>query len=121
MRSQRVWNSKAYKTTNEQSTLYISERSLVLFISNRYRSYIFLYLQQKDHFFDRAVVVVIYGSWIYSYLCNQCLHVSQVVSSNPIHGEVYQIQHYGIKFISDVRLVGGFLWFPPPIKLTATI
>ena len=29
-----------------------------------------------------------------------------------------------IKFVSDLRQVGGFLWvlrFPPPIKLTATL
>ena len=35
-------------------------------------------------------------------------------------GEVYLIQHYVIKFDSDLRQVGGFLWvlwFPPPIKL----
>jgi hypothetical protein len=25
-----------------------------------------------------------------------------------------------IKFVSDLRQVGGFLWFPPPVKLTAT-
>jgi len=34
------------------------------------------------------------------------------------------VQHYVIKFISDLRQVGGFLRvlpFPPPIKLTATI
>jgi hypothetical protein len=32
--------------------------------------------------------------------------------------------HYVIKFVSDLRQVGGFLRvlrFPPPIKLTATI
>jgi hypothetical protein len=47
-----------------------------------------------------------------------------VVSSNPIHGEVYSIQHYVIKFVSDLPQVGGFLLvlrFPPPIKLTAMI
>ena len=47
-----------------------------------------------------------------------------VVSSNPIHGEVYSIQHNVIKFVSDLRQVGGFLrvlQFPPPIKLTTTI
>jgi len=47
-----------------------------------------------------------------------------VVSSNPALGEVYSIQHYVIKFLSDFRQVGGFrrvLRFPPPIKLTATI
>ena len=39
-------------------------------------------------------------------------------------GEVHSIQHYVIKFVSDLQQVGGFLlviWFPPPIKLTATI
>ena len=49
---------------------------------------------------------------------------SNVVSTNPTHCEVYSIQHYVIKFVSDLRQVGGFLWrhrFPPPIKLTATI
>ena len=45
----------------------------------------------------------------------------KVVSSNPIHGEVYSIQHYVIKFVSYLRQVGGFLRFPPPIKMTATI
>jgi hypothetical protein len=28
---------------------------------------------------------------------------------------------YGIKFVSDLRRVGGFLRFPSPIKLTTTI
>jgi hypothetical protein len=39
-------------------------------------------------------------------------------------GEVYSIQRYVIKFVSDLRQVGGFLRvfrFPPPIKLTATM
>ena len=39
-------------------------------------------------------------------------------------GEVYSIQYYVIKFVSDLRQVGGFLLvllFPPPIKLTTTI
>jgi hypothetical protein len=26
----------------------------------------------------------------------------KVVSSNPVHGEVYSIQHYVIKFVSDL-------------------
>jgi len=41
---------------------------------------------------------------------------TKVVSSSPINGEVYSIQHYVIKFVSDLRQVGGFLWllqFPP--------
>ena len=31
------------------------------------------------------------------------------MSSNPSDGEVYLIQHYAIKFVSDLRLVGDFL------------
>ena len=45
-------------------------------------------------------------------------------SSNPAHGEVYSIQHYVIKFVSDLRQISDFHWvlrFPPPIKLTTTI
>jgi hypothetical protein len=47
---------------------------------------------------------------------------TKAVSLNPVHGKVYSIQHYVIKFVSD--LVGDFLWlfwFLPPIKSTATI
>jgi hypothetical protein len=49
---------------------------------------------------------------------------TKFASSNPAHCEVYSTQHYVIKFVSDLRQVGGFLrvlQFPPPIKLTATI
>ena len=45
---------------------------------------------------------------------------TNVVSSN--HFQVCSIQQYAIKFLSDLRQVGGFtrvLRFPPPIKLTA--
>jgi len=53
------------------------------------------------------------------------VHITtKVVSSNLAHGEMYSIQHYVIKFVSDLRQVGGFLrvlWFPPPIKLTITM
>jgi len=44
--------------------------------------------------------------------------ISNVVSSNPAHGEVSSTQHYGINFVSDLRHVGGFLrviWIPPQI------
>jgi hypothetical protein len=42
---------------------------------------------------------------------------NKVVSSNPVHWEVYSIQHYVMKFVSDLRQISGFLrvlWFPPP-------
>jgi hypothetical protein len=47
---------------------------------------------------------------------------TKVVSSNPVHGEMYPMQHFVIKFVSDLRQ--GFLRelrFTPPITLTATI
>jgi hypothetical protein len=104
-----------------------------------------------------------YGSWIYNYMCTQCLsplklwvptpfmakwsfnlafrYIEDVLSlNNCMFGDfvdrIYPIQleikdnkytdrsHYVIKFVSDLRQVGGFfrvLRFPPPIKLTATI
>jgi hypothetical protein len=50
------------------------------------------------------------------------------VKTNPVHGEwrgvIPAIQHYVIKFVSDLCQVGGFLRvlrFPSSIKLTAII
>jgi len=55
----------------------------------------------------------------------QSLYITiNIVSLNPANDEVYSIQYYVIKFVVDLRQVGGFLMilrFPPPIKLTATI
>jgi hypothetical protein len=34
--------------------------------------------------------------------------ITKVVSLNPAHGEVYSIQYYVIKFVSDLQQVGGF-------------
>ena len=42
----------------------------------------------------------------------QSVHINtKVVGSNPVHGDVYLIQHYVIKFVSDLRQVGR--WFSP--------
>ena len=44
------------------------------------------------------------GSWIYNYICNQCYyHWSCEFESRS--GEVYSIQYYVIKFVSDLRQV----------------
>ena len=34
---------------------------------------------------------------------------TNVVRSNLVHGDVYYIQHYVIKYVSDLEQVGGFL------------
>jgi hypothetical protein len=44
---------------------------------------------------------------ISNYLCNLSI-TTNVVSSNPIHGEVYLI-YYVMKFVSDLQQVSGFL------------
>jgi hypothetical protein len=44
--------------------------------------------------------------------------------NDEFESEVYFIQHYVIKFVIDLRQVGGFLCvlrFPPPIKLTTSV
>jgi hypothetical protein len=55
----------------------------------------------------------------------QSVHITtKIASSNLAHGEVYSIQHYVIKLVSDLWQVGGFLRilrFPPQVNLIATI
>jgi hypothetical protein len=47
------------------------------------------------------VIVSLYH-FIYLQLLVQSVPITtKVVSSNPVHGEVYLIQHYVIKFVSD--------------------
>jgi hypothetical protein len=61
------------------------------------------------------------ASWIYV-VSSKLAHGE--ACSKLAHGEEYLIQHYVIKFVSDLEQVGGFvrvLRFPPSIKLTATI
>jgi len=73
----------------------------------------------------QGAVMVVTVWWLDLQLPMQSVLITtKVVSSITTHGKVYSIQHYVIKFISDLRLVGGFLQvlqFPPPKKLTATI
>ena len=70
-----------------------------------------------------AVVVVIV--WLLDLqLPVHSVSITTNVSLNHVNVEVYLIQHYVIKCVSDLRQVGGFLrvlLFPPPIKLTPTI
>ena len=50
------------------------------------------------------------------------LKVALSTKNQSINRSGRDVQHYVIKFVSDLRQVGGFLrvlWFPPPIKLSA--
>ena len=66
--------------------------------------------------------MIIIVLWLDLQLLVQSVPITtKVVSSNPADGEMYLIQHYVIKFVSDLQQVSGFLlllWFLPPIKLT---
>ena len=102
---------------------------------NRFEIWIFknfflkIYRNQTDYkWYKRYVInffVVVIVWQLDIQLPVQSVHITtKVVSLNLGHGEVYSIQHYVIKFVSDLRHVGGFLrilLFAPPIKLTATI
>jgi hypothetical protein len=62
------------------------------------------------------------GSWIYNYLSNQCLSPLMLWVLIPLRWGVLDTTL--IKFVSDLRQVGDFLWvlrFSPPIKLTGMI
>ena len=59
-----------------------------------------------------------YGRWLSNYLCNQCLSLL-TLRVRTRSCEVYSIQQYVIKFVGDLRQIGGFLrvlMFPPPKK-----
>ena len=69
------------------------------------------------HSHDRMVI----GFTItYIYSIQSVPITTNTVSLIPYHGEVYSIQHYVIKFVSDLRQV-GVLKFPIPIKQTVMI
>ena len=83
-------------------------------------------MNRLNYFYQyRGAVVVVIVWYMDLQLPLQSVTITtNVVNSNPVHDEVYLIQHYVIKFVSDLRQVGVFLRIvrvPPPIKLTVTI
>ena len=80
--------------------------------------------------------MVVIAWWLDLQLPVQSVHITtKIVSSKPIHGEVYLLllnvidpqvllDKHVIKFVNDLRQVSDFLHvlqFSPPITLTATI
>ena len=70
---------------------------------------------------------MVYVRGILKFLNRESLYcillIVSLFPSTKFHGEMY-LKHYVIKFVSDLRQVGGFfrvLWFPPPIKMTTAI
>ena len=56
-----------------------------------------------------TVIVVIIWKLDLQLAVQSVPNTTKVTSLNPIHGEVYSIQHYMIKFVSDLWQVSGFL------------
>ena len=70
-------------------------------------------------FLPFCVLLVLFCTSSFCVLCPM-LPVS-LNCRNPTHGEVYSIQQYMIKFVSDLQHIVGFLRFHPQIKLSSTI
>jgi hypothetical protein len=56
-----------------------------------------------------------YGSWIYNYLCNQCLSPQMLWVRISMRARCTTLCDKVCQWLATCR------WFPPPIKLTATI
>ena len=94
-----------------------------------------IYLQHLITFYSQQILISSIGNKLLHFHTNKLkvniffciLHICSfywLLVNNRVHGKVYLIQHYVIKFVSDLRQVSAFLWvlqFPQPIKLTAII
>ena len=91
-------------------SILFSEITYRMFLTRLYKVLCFIWARR-----DRTVVGFTITSAISTYHHWSC-------ELNPVYDEVYSIPHYVIKFVNDLRQVGGFLRvfrFPPPIKLIA--
>ena len=105
---------------------YLFTISLVQVISEEHKTYIYLtlawyrlsYNVVSPHYqenvcvtgdIDEAVVVVIVWQFDLQLPMQSVSITTSVLSSNPVHDKLYSIQHYVIKFVSDLQQVSGFL------------
>jgi hypothetical protein len=114
------WSSPGTQGSSNNKT-YLHYVTEILFISivAIQRCHVFLSRGVFATCIHRNVLSVIHKNIDDIMFCND-----RKKRSKRVHGEMYSIQNYVIKFVSDLRQVGGFPRvprFPPPIKLTATI
>jgi len=62
-----------------------------------------------------------YGSWIYNYLCNQCLSPLMLWVRISIRARCTTLCDKACQWLAKVSGFLRVLRFPPPIKLTAMI
>ena len=75
-------------------------------------------MNHLNYFYQyRGAVVVVIVWYMDLQLPMQSVPITtNVLNSNSAHDEVYSIQHYVIKFVSDLRQVGGFLRVLSPVS-----
>ena len=89
--------------------LYYFTCVLHVFFPPHYITFILVCLQIPNTNISGAVVVMIVWQ-LDLQLPEQSVHIAtKVVSLNPVHGEVYMIQHYVINLVRDMRQVSDFL------------
>jgi hypothetical protein len=82
-------------------------------IHKKLLSFIKISQKKMSYLFSRGHDHMVVG---FTTTCSNSHITTKVVNMIPAHGEVYLIQHYVIKFVSDLRQVGGVLLPPPPNK-----
>ena len=91
-----------------RSIKYKHDQGIVLF------NVIYQYLVQNRWKCLRASYIPVFMPFVFSTILldqgsgGSNARTTNVMSSNPTQGEMYSIQHYVIKFSSELRQVGGF-------------
>jgi hypothetical protein len=101
--------------------IYNLYKKIIIFL------FIYLFLSVNVIFCQRLAFLFVSNARTKKlYIFRQCTFIvyfsctfitTNVVSSNPVHDEVYSIQYYMIKCVSDIRQIGGSFWLHPPINL----
>ena len=115
----------------DRNLLFIISESFLLFkkihksVDNLIKSLKHAFLSDYTwHDTTGVVIVLIVWQLDFRLPAQSVSTTTKVMSLNPVHDQVYSIQHYVTHFVSDLQQLNGFLWllrFTPPIKLTATI
>jgi hypothetical protein len=95
------------------------------YLGYKYQLYIWRYILRVV--LPAKISVMVFNAIFNNISCDRVVigfTTCAISAYHPARGKVYLIQHHVIKFVSDLRQVGGFLLvlqFPSSIKLTATI
>jgi hypothetical protein len=116
----KAWVCSTYRLVTTFSQLYFDQKSEIKQFLIAFKAVLFK--NRLLYIFNTWVVCntwgsswsCSYGSWIYNYLCNQCLSPLKLWVQIPLRRGVLDATFCDNVFFRTFR-------FPPPIKLTATI